>query len=90
MSEENGSDAPEALIREIKKGEIAGFDGVLMDEWATAELYTQVTICTETKELIQAQPFDFTGGVLLGASLVLSVLTIVAVVFFATPNKRLE
>ena len=61
---DNGSDSPQALIVELKKGKEAPFDGILMDEWATAELYTKVEVCSEVKHLIGKQlPLNFVGGI---------------------------
>jgi len=35
---DNGSDSPQALIVELKKGKEAPFDGILMDEWTSGQL----------------------------------------------------
>ena len=67
----DGSDSPQALIVEVKKGGEVPFDGVLVDEWAIAELYTQVEVCSEVKHLVNKQlPLNFVGGIAFGASVV--------------------
>ena len=63
---------PAPLIIEVKKGQSVPFDGVVLDTWATAELYTQKDLCFEVRELIREQPpYEFFGGVGTGAFLVL-------------------
>ena len=41
---------PTPLVRKVSQGESTPFDGVLLNEWAAAELYTQRDLCTEVSD----------------------------------------
>ena len=78
---------PKPLIVEVKKGESAPFDGVILDNWATAELYAHRDLCLEIKGLIrQNSPYEFYGGMGIGAFIVL----LGAIIFCKRSRNRLS
>jgi len=59
---------PAPLVKEVAAGEDVPFDGVILDTWAAAELYTQRDLCFELKALVRDQPpYEFYGGMCFGA-----------------------
>ena len=66
---------PAPLVTAVKKGQDVPFDGVVLDTWATAELYTQRNLCFEVRELIRDQPpYEFLGGIGTGVLLTLGLV----------------
>ena len=69
---------PAPLAKEVTAGEDVPFDGVILDTWATAELYTQRNLCFEVRALIRDQPpYEFLGGIGTGALLALVLVWLV-------------